>query len=288
MNRVEDIVAAVETLPPLPDTTVRLLAVIRDPRSSMDEIVSVIKYDEVLTGEVLKLCNSAYFGLNRKIHSLNDAMVCLGTAKLLHLVMAAHSNALLGHEQQGYGMLKGQLWQHSVGVALACEAIGTKTKQPNTNLLFTAGLIHDIGKVVLNQYVGKEYAEIARLVTEEKRAFNEAERMVLGYDHCEVGALLAEKWNLSEVITQCIRWHHEPAAYATGSVQDAVGVHVDMVYLADILCLMLGLGLGSDGMCYRADEQILERYGLAERDLEMIGAQVTGELIQVKHLSAES
>ncbi len=276
MNRVEDIVAAVDTLPPLPDTTLKLLAVLRDPRSSIDDIVSVIKYDEVITSEVLRICNSAYFGLNRKINSLNEATVCLGVAKLMQLVMAVHADALLGKEQKGYGLAPADLWRHSVATAIGCELIAAKVGLHNSNLLFTMGLLHDIGKVVLNEYVAKEYAKIGKLVQEEKYAFNEAERMVLGYDHCEVGSLLVDKWQLPQEISSCIRWHHEPA--------DAQNPNpfVDFVYLANAVSLMLGLGLGHDGLSYRADEEILNRYNLTERDLEAFGAQVIAELAEVQ------
>ncbi len=289
MNRVQDIVAAVDTLPPLQDTTLRLLSVIRDPRSSIDDIVSTIKYDEAVTSQVLKLCNSAFLGLNRKVNSLNEAMICLGTIKLLQIIMAVHSTTLLGKEQHGYGMPPGCLWEHSVAVALGCEVLGNKIGVPNVGLLFTSGLLHDIGKVVLNEYVAKEYAEIVRLVNEEHYAFNEAEHMVLGYDHCEVGAMLGEKWNLSKAITQCIRWHHDPTnSSAVENLDDVVLMCVDLVYLSNILCMMLGLGIGSDGLCYRADEQILTRYRLSERDLETAGAQVITELIQVKQVAARN
>ncbi len=282
MNRLEDIVAAVDTLPPLPDTTIRLVSVLRDPTSSIDDIVSVIKYDEVITGEVLRICNSAYLGLNRKVNSLSEATICLGIAKLLQLVMSVHASQLLGKEQQGYGLNPGFLWEHSVATALGCEMLGKKIGLPNDNLLFTMGLLHDIGKVVLNEYVAKEYPEIARLVMEEGLAFDEAEQRVLGYDHCQVGALLAEKWQLPAEIIHCIRWHHDPAGH------EQENAFIDLVYLANALSTMLGVGIGRDGLSYRADEVTLSRHHLTERDLETIGANVFAELAQVKEMAAEA
>lgn len=278
MNRVEDIIAAVDTLPPLPDTMVRLMSVVSDPDSSIAEIVSVIKYDEVITGEVLKVCNSAYFGLSRRISNLTEATVCLGTARLMQLVMAIHSNALLGREHKGYGMLSGYLWQHSVATAIACETLGEKLALPNAGLLFTMGLMHDIGKVVLNEYVGTEYAKITQLVDDEGYAFNEAERIVLGYDHCEAGGLLGEKWQLPSEFIGAIRWHHEPAG-APGA--DPL---IDVVYLANIWTVMLGFGRGHDGLNYRADEQALARRGLTEADMQIVGTDVVLKLKQVKEM----
>jgi putative nucleotidyltransferase with HDIG domain len=279
-NRVEDIVAAVDTLPPLPETTFRLMTVIRDPQSSIDDIVAVVKYDEVVTSEILRICNSAYFGLNRKINSLNEATVRLGTAKLLQLVMAVHSNALLGKGQPGYGLPPQALWQHSVATALACEAIGERLHLPNNSLLFTMGLLHDIGKVVLSTYVADDYEDIARLVSNEGYAFNEAERMVLGYDHCETGGLLAEKWQLPAEIIRSIRAHHAPPP------PPETDAFIDVVYLANLLSVMVGPGSGHDGLNYRADADVLARYDLTVLDLEGFGAHVIAELAQVKAMFA--
>ena len=278
MNRVEDIVAKVDTLPPMADTMARLMGVVHDPRSSVTDIVDVIRYDEAITAEVLRMCNSAYFGFNRQINSLQDAMVYLGTAKLLHLVMAVHGDALLGKAQAGYGLEPGALWHHSVATAIACDAMGEKLDLPNKDQLFTMGLLHDIGKVVLSEYVAAEYAEIVRLVNEDHHAFDEAERMVLGYDHAETGMLLAERWQLPEEIVKGIRWHHAPP--------DDDDTLVDVIYLGNILSIMLGFGIGCDGLSYRADQEILVRHGLTERDLESIGAEVAVNVAQVRNTIA--
>ncbi len=266
----------VRTLPALPDTALRLMEVINNPRSTVDQIVDVIKYDQAVTGEVLRLCNSAFFGLARKVESLNDAMKCLGTVKVLQLVMSVHTNAILSQKQTGYGLEPGVLWRHSVAVALGSSMFAGHLKLPNISLAFTAGLLHDVGKTILNEYVAEEYGEIIRLVTEERRSFTEAEHQVLGCSHEEVGALVGERWDLPDAIVKCIRYHHEPAAL------DPPDSLVDAVYLANSVCLLLGIGLGEDGLSYRADDAVMERHGLKESDLQAFGAQTVVELKRVE------
>lgn len=275
---IRDILQRVGSLPPLPDTAIRLMNVINDPRSTVDEIVEVIRYDQAVTAEVLKLCNSAYFGMTRTITSLSEAMVCLGTVKVLQLVMSVHTSALLSKAQIGYGLAPGMLWRHSVAVALAASATAQRINLGNVSLAFTAGLLHDIGKVVLNEYVAEEFLEIVRRVREEKLAFVEAEQAVLGYSHEEIGGRIADVWKLPQPIIQSIRHHHDPTRLVPPDP------FVDTVYLANCICLLLGIGLGEDGLYSRASDAVMQRNGLKESDLENIGAQMLLDLRKVEQI----
>ncbi len=282
MNAAKDIIECVGSIQPLPDTALKLMNVMSDPKSKLEDIVSAIKYDQAVTSEVLKLCNSAFFGLSREVTSLEDALKCLGTAKVLQMVMSIHTNNMLAREQKGYGLDPGILWKHSVAVALASSQFAQKLRLADTNLAFTAGLLHDIGKVILNEHVAEEFVEIVRLVTDEQMAFVEAERQVLGFSHEEVGAMIAEKWKLPVPIVQCIRYHHTP------SELEPLSPLVDAIYLANTVCLLLGIGIGADGLCSRADPSVLERHGLRESDLEIIGVQVVVELRRVQSMFGDT
>jgi putative nucleotidyltransferase with HDIG domain len=278
VNAVKDIVDRVGSIKPLPDTALKLMNVMSDPQSTLADIVDTIKYDQAVTGQVLKLCNSSFFGLSRKVTSLDDAMLCLGTIKVLQLVMSVHTNNMLSSEQRGYGLEPGVLWKHSVAVALASSLFAQRLRLPDANLVFTAGLLHDIGKVILNEYVADEFAEIVGLVTDEQMSFVEAEHQVLGFSHEEVGGMIAEKWKLPPAIVRCVRFHHAPSAL------DPPDPLVDTVYLANCVCLLLGIGLGEDGLCCRADATVLERRGLCENDIESISVQTVLDLRRVEQL----
>jgi len=275
---LDEIVQRVQTLPRLPDTIVHLTHVVGDPRSSLPQIVGVIRYDPVLTAELLRMCNSAYYGVAREVESLDDAVRLLGTTKVFQLAMAAYTRAMLAAPQEGYGLPAGALWTHSVTVALAGRLVAQRMNCPQLGLLFTAGLLHDCGKVVLNEFVRAEFAEIVRRVVEDRLSFCDAERQVLGYTHAEVGARVAEAWKLPASIVDCIRYHHEPEQNTPPSAV------VDAVHLADSVGLMLGVGAGDDGLAYRASAVALARHGLTAADLENIGAETVGELRSVQAL----
>ncbi len=278
MSAVNQILARVGRLPPMPDTVIKLLGVLNDPDSTVEQIVEVIRYDQAVTAEVLRLCNSAYVALPRTVHSLGEAMHYLGTTRVLGLVMTLHNGALLSRAQRGYGLEAGDLWRHSVAVALAASSFAQRIELGNQNLCFTAGLLHDIGKVVLNECVAGGLAAIREQVTLHQLSFAEAETQVLGCSHEEIGAALGEQWRLPEPILRCIRYHHAPGALTP---PDPL---VDVVYLADCVCLLLGVGLGTDELYYRADAATMERHRLHESDLEVIGAQALADLCGIEEM----
>ncbi len=275
---LDEVIERIGTLPVLPQSAYRLAEVVSDPQSTLPQIVDVIRYDQTLTIELLRMCNSAHFGLSRRIESLDDAVRLLGTVKVFQLAMAVHTRALLNRPQRGYGLPAGALWTHSVCVGLAAPLVAQRLHLPARSTFFTVGLLHDIGKIVLNEFVGREFAEIVRRVAEEHLSFGEAERQVLGYTHAEAGARLAEAWNLPPALVRGVRYHHEPHALAE---PDPL---VDTVHIADAVSLVFGVGTGDDGLCYRADPAILARHGLSVADVQAVGAAAIGELRTVQEL----
>lgn len=278
---LDHVLQAIDTLPRLPQTTMKLVQVVNNPRSTIRQIVELIRYDQTVTAELLKLCNSAYVGLVRKITSLDDAVRYLGTSKVLQLLVTAHSRALLARPQQGYGLEPGMLWRHSVAVALCSQIIAKRRSHTATATVFTAGLLHDVGKVLLNEYVGREYTEIASCVRESKVSFCDAERRVLGLTHAEVGAAVAERWGLGDALVTCIRAHHEPDAL------DSPVPAVDFVHIADAITMSLGVGCGVDGLQYNVSAAVLERNGMEAAEIDEIGVETISELRNVESLFSD-
>jgi putative nucleotidyltransferase with HDIG domain len=172
------------------------------------------------------------------------------------------------------------LFLHSIAVALASQFLARPLKLQQAGMVFTAGLLHDVGKVVLNEFVAEDYIEIARRVAQDHISFSEAEEQVIGFSHQEVGAQLAERWSLPKGIVDCIRYHHAPLAL------ERHDPYVDAVHIADSICILLGIGAGDDGLSYRACPTVMSRNGLTEADVEAIGVEVVAEVKSVQAMLA--
>lgn len=255
---METLLQEVDDLPSLPHVVIRVLQATSDPDCTPKEIGRLIATDQVLTSKVLKLANSAFYGLPRRVSTVSDAVVLLGINTIRGLALAISTYDILNKEYAGYSLEHGQLWRHSIGVALCSQLIAKTKKLPSTEEVFIAGLLHDIGKVVLSAHVGPEFPRILELAGSGSMSFLEAEREVLGFDHARVGGTIAQKWNLPESLVDAIEYHHEPEK-APELRPTLAAVHV-----ADIVCLTLGLGVGGDGLLYEFSEKVGEYLQLDE------------------------
>jgi len=257
----------VDLLEPMAPSAHRVLQIAGDPKSAVTDLVEVIQYDQAITANLLRICNSAGVGLCREIHSVKQAAAYLGMEKVACLVMLGHSSANLRKAQEGYDLLEGELWRHSVASALISQDLAEKRVPKMVPLLFTAALLKDIGKVVLSRYVKDLFQEIIAEVREGRLSFVEAEKKILGIDHAELGGRIVERWRFNETLADLIRNHHTPDK---ASPQD---VSLPIVYLGDCICMMLGIGLGSDGLAYRYYAQAADRLHFTEADWQrsMIG-----------------
>ncbi len=279
MSRRDEILSLVDTVPSLPAVVCQLQEYLDDPEVNFDQLSRVIECDPGLTANVLQLANSAYFGWQGGIGSVRDAISRLGTKRIFQMVLCMSVAPMVRKPIKGYDLDSDSLWQHSVAVAICAEKIAAKRRPDVQPHAFTAGLLHDVGKVLLGTFVDVDDAPIKELVELDNLTFNEAERMVLGVDHAEVGAHLLEKWNLPQNVATVTRWHHEPARLE-GDQRDLV----DLIHVSDVICLDCGWGLGSDGLQYRLDEDAAARLDLKSGDAEEAAAQVMiglDELLQV-------
>ncbi len=265
---MEEVVAKIDELPAIPALVMRALELIDDPRSHVNQLAEVLSSDQALTAKILRLANSAYYSFPRKVATITDAIVILGFSTLKSLIIAASTYNLLNREVEGYGLAQGELWKHSISCAMTARLLAKRIRFRSPETAFVAGLLHDIGKVVLNAYMKEEFEEILKYVETEQVPFMKAEKEILGFDHAEIGAKVAEKWNFPEELVRAIRYHHEPLA-----VENKTGKAnlVDITHLSDAIVLMMGFGLGVDGLMYPIEEAIVERAGISMDDLNEIG-----------------
>ncbi|MBW2107818.1 MAG: HDOD domain-containing protein [Deltaproteobacteria bacterium] len=264
MINIEDITRAAKKLPPFPGVLERALRVLDDPEASVGEVIGIVEHDQAITANVLRLCNSAYYGVSRKVRSLREALVLLGNAQLREVLLAGTLVKFLGTAVRGYDLAGGQLWRHAVATGLMARVISKRVYGTEPPSLFTAALLHDIGKVVLSEFVDQYLDKIMALVEAGQHSFSEAEGTLLGINHAQVGADVAESWNFPDEIVIAIRWHHSPerASGDNGTTR--------MVHLANILTVSVGIGVGADGLSCRGKQEVMESFGLKSRDLQEV------------------
>jgi len=268
---MESIVEAVNNLPVLPGIVLKVIKLTEDPDSTVQDISRLLNQDQVITAQVLKMANSAFYGFPRRIGSVTDAIVLLGFRTLRSIVMAAAVSDLLNQEIPGYAMEYGELWRHSQCAAMAARLIARKSKFAMLDVAYTAGLLHDIGKIILNNAMQDTYQEIVARVTSDNISFVEAEVQELGFNHAQVGARVVEKWNLPVETVEAIRYHHIPEKAEVNPRLTAI------VHLADVISVSMGVGMGIDGLLYSVSEEAMQLLGLDEITIESI----ISELIDV-------
>lgn len=276
MNDIKSIVKKIDGLKPIPQVASKVMSIAEDPESSMHDLSNVIVYDTAVTTNLLKVANSAYFGLSEKVDSVHQAIVLIGMDQVANLVLLSAGSENLKGSQEGYDLEAGDLWKYSVSSALIARELAEKKGAKETQLIFTAALIKDIGKVILNQYVKDSFDNINTLVTEQNFTFREAEKEVIGIDHAELGGMVAENWKFSPMMIEIIRNHHLPQESSISEFESSI------VYMADTICMMMGIGGGSDGLAYRFHRKAVERLGLTEKDFQRIIAGFGEKLPQVE------
>ena len=278
MGSVEKIVEQIDTLSPVSPIGNKIMDIARNPDSSLSELIDIIQYDQAMTTNLLRICNSSYFGLTKRIESVKQAVAYLGTEKVASLVVMKNSSENFKKAQKGYDLSEGELWKYSVSSALIAQDLAEKKHVSDVSLIFTSALLKDIGKVILNDYVEDSFEDIIKMVQNENSTFIEAEKKILGIDHAELGARVAEKWNFSTAMVDIVRNHHSPDKSPPNDLS------VPIIYLADSICMMIGIGVGSDGLAYRYDLDVMNRLNFSDVDLQKIIANFWEKLKSVEEL----
>ncbi len=279
MNLVDRILQDALELPPFPVVMQRAVELIQDPGSSAQQVIDVIQFDQSITFNVLKFCNSAYYGgLRRTVNSLREALVMIGFDQLLEIVLSHQSAQLLQGSCEGYDLEYGELWKHSVACALLSRIVSKGLKQEASNSPFTVALIHDIGKMILHKFVKDYFEEIRHLIRLKSLSFVEAEREVLGIDHAELGGRIAEQWKFPKSIVSAVQYHHTP--FLAPENREAV----QLVYLCDLIAMMTGIGGGADGLTYHGYKEVMNQYGLKEKDIERFISRLEDQFHTVEQI----
>lgn len=271
--KLEHVLKRIQTLPPLPTSAMRVIALTKNPATSARELENVIAQDPALAAGMLRQANSAFYGYARRISSLQEAIVILGFQATQGLAMASAVAPLLKTQLVGYEIEQDGLWKHSMLTAMAAKNLSKKLHLPYGDVAFTAGLLHDIGKLVISIYVQEVGAYLLEKVTAAKLSYVELEEKIIGFNHATVGGFMAKGWNLPEDLVQSISCHHAPSS-AQNHAELASVIHV-----ANGLASLLGIGGGVDSFLNPIQQEALDRLSLKESDLELIIADLGGFLL---------
>ncbi len=278
---IQDIIKKIDKLPTLPFVVSSLNDLIKNPNTSAADIHAVIVKDQALSSRILKLVNSAFYGFSERISSISHAIVILGFNTVKNVALTASVlNMFKGEENDGFDQK--QFWIHSLAVAATSRMVAGRAKLPSVEDIFVAGLMHDIGKLVLHQFAHDEFVKIRQLVGEKNMLIRDAENEVLeGINHSQVGAWLATRWKLPGGLVQMIGFHHRPAL--AGQLLKPVAC----IHLADILVRALDIGSGGDNMVPRISKDAWNALGFSYADLDAIMKDMENELADAEQLIAE-
>ena len=259
---LDELLKRVHDLPTLPHAALKVMKMTRGVEVSPREIGDAVSKDPNFAARVLKLANSSYYGLPRSVGTLTEAVMMLGNRTIRNLTIVAATHQTLSQDLPGYDLSANELWKHSIAGAHVSIYLAEAAHYPYTEEAFVAGLLHDVGKLILSIYVRDFTEDIHFYMKNNVCSFVQAEKAVLGFDHGEVGGHIARQWNLPTPLVQAIAWHHAPLQ--KGQIIPLVGI----THLADFVCICAGIGVGTNRVGEDLSEGVLETLNLTRNDVE--------------------
>ena len=229
-------------LPALPKVVMQILEATGRGESSAKILAQVASQDPMFAARMLRMANSAYYGLPRSVGTLTEAVMMLGSHTLRNLAVVAATHDTLSTSVPGYALEDNELWRHSVACAITASYLAEVVHYPDKEEAFVAGLLHDVGKVILGPHLETYQAEMQAGLAETHCDFAELERRIFGFDHAVLGGHIALHWNLPKTLAQAIAQHHQPEK--NGRIMTLAA----LTHAANAICLLAGVGLGMDGL----------------------------------------
>lgn len=255
--KADEIMASTGRLQPIPQVALKVLRMVDEQGHSINDIADEIRKDQVIVARTLSLANSALFAKKRPIESLDHALVYLGQDQLAKLVLSAAVQSYFEQTSIGYSLCKGGLYHHAIGCAQVAEALALRTGKVDGRIAYTAGLLHDIGKVVLDQYMAPAYPLFYRRSMEGGENVQAIEKRLFGIDHTEVGHSLARRWSFPDSLVHAVRFHHQPGGDSEYKMLAVI------VYVADVLLSRFHIGIELERLDTRKLAVYLESIDLA-------------------------
>lgn len=264
----QEITSKIKDLPTLPLVAVRVMEIINDPHSSASDLAEVISSDPAMAAKVLRLVNSAYYGFPNPITTITHAVAIMGFNTLRSLILSVATFDLFSKKKTDQFFQLEELWMHSIGTAVGSKLLAKRLGLPNFEELFIAGLLHDVGKVVLDIYLHQDFISCISTAQKTSKPLWLVEQEVIGSSHAEIGNAVALKWKLPSVLTESIRWHHEVLR-----AKDHTKV-AGIVHVADIFVKARGIGKSGDYTHSGVQPEITALLALNKIDMSSFQAEL--------------
>lgn len=274
---MNEIIKQSEVLTPMPAVAKRALWIMNDPAFNMKELGEILATDQAIASTLLRWANSPYFGLVSPVATVPQAVAYLGENTVRNLVLTGALATYMDRPIPGYFLDRGELWKHSVGVAIAARMITEKFGKQLSEQAYTAGLLCDIGKLAFENMlrgirIGAEW---------NGKSFEEIEEYYFGINHADLGAELIHRWGLPAALQEAIAFHHHPSAANTDTILPSA------VHLGDSLIMMLGIGIGRDGLQYSVDPIVLERLRIGNTEMQSLLERLIPKMSEANNLIGE-
>jgi len=271
------ILETAEKLTPFNQIATDILKKIEDPLSSADDFVELIEQDQVMVSQTLKFANSAFYGYPRKIIGLKNALTVMGLDTLKSIIIAISARVTMKTLSLGYGLGKTGFYEHSLSTAIIARRLAKYAKIKKKEKIFIYALLHDIGKLLLDPFIDQRVSRFQKAIIDGELSVVEAERAVIGFDHCEIGARLAEMWNFPSSLINVIRNHHDPSKAIPDERND-----IAVVQAANILSYTGNVGGITTDFEYDISkyEKISSSFNLRTIDIENILSDISPDMIK--------
>ena len=273
---MEKIIQTVKDLPPMPNVVMKSQEVLADPNSSVKDLSTILEMDQSLVSKVLKLANSAYYGLSGNVSSIHHASSLLGQTILGEVIATAGVAGFLANAMEGYRQEAGELWRHSIATGICSRIMADKRKPDISNEAYMAGLLHDVGKIILDPFVLERRKEFDDFMEDEEQTFINAEKEILGFDHAEIASKICKKWNIPEQIILAIQYHHSPSLSQGNEMSY-------FTHAADYIAIMSGIGYGDDSLLNEMENDVKDFLNLTQEEISGLLLEVIESVEKITH-----
>ena len=277
-DRIKRNIHRIQNLPALSDVVSRIVSLAEDPRVSGEQVAEIVGRDQAMVTAILKIVNSPFYGLNRRVSSINHAIVLLGYRTIRNVAL---STTLVNALPNRGDFDRRRFWTHAVCTAAASRLCARRLRDTDAEEAFLAGLIHDMGCVIFSHYFDEEFALALRLSNERAISLQEAEAAVFGLDHTEVGALVARKWNFPPAVAEAIAAHHDAKkSLRTSQLAACVYLGNELTGFSEARCDRAALAgmTGESSLLERIDPELSALFQLDSDSLAQLQAELEGEM----------